>query len=102
MQYRVHRGEKLSEIDLGCYALSGAYGQRDPESLVGLLRQAHDWGITFFDTAAIYGPAEEVLGRAVAPFFVGSEEETLSKFREIRDQIDERIEGGIAELCAPA
>jgi aryl-alcohol dehydrogenase-like predicted oxidoreductase len=68
MQYRVHRGEKLSEIGLGCYALSGAYGHKDPESFVGLLRQAHEWGVTFFDTAGIYGPAEEILGRAVAPF----------------------------------
>jgi arsenate reductase len=34
--------------------------------------------------------------------FVGSEEETLSKFREIRDQIDERTRGWVAELGAPA
>ena len=44
MQYRVHRGEKLSEIGLGCHALSGAYGQRDPESFVGLLRRAYELG----------------------------------------------------------
>jgi aryl-alcohol dehydrogenase-like predicted oxidoreductase len=68
MQYRVHRGEKLSEIGLGCYAISGAYGQRDPESFIGLLRRAYEQGVTFFDTAAVYGPAEEILGRAVAPF----------------------------------
>jgi aryl-alcohol dehydrogenase-like predicted oxidoreductase len=68
MQYRVHRGQELSEIGLGCYAISGAYGQRDPESFIGLLRQAYEQGVTFFDTAAVYGPAEEILGRAVAPF----------------------------------
>jgi aryl-alcohol dehydrogenase-like predicted oxidoreductase len=68
MQYRVHRGEKLSEIGLGCYALSGAYGKKDPESFIGLLRRAYELGVTFFDTASIYGPAEEYLGRAVAPF----------------------------------
>ena len=68
MQYRVHRGQELSEIGLGCYALSGAYGQRDPESFSGLLRRAYELGVTFFDTAGIYGPAEEILGRAVAPF----------------------------------
>jgi aryl-alcohol dehydrogenase-like predicted oxidoreductase len=68
MQYRVHQGEKLSEIGLGCYALSGAYGQRDPESFIDLLRRAYEQGVTFFDTAGIYGPAEEILGRAVAPF----------------------------------
>jgi aryl-alcohol dehydrogenase-like predicted oxidoreductase len=68
MQYRVHQGERLSEIGMGCYAISGAYGRRDPESFVGLLRRAYEQGITFFDTASIYGPAEEILGRAVAPF----------------------------------
>jgi aryl-alcohol dehydrogenase-like predicted oxidoreductase len=68
MRYRVHRGEKLSEIGFGCYALSGAYGQKDPEQFVALVRRAYDLGVTLFDTADIYGPAEEVLGRAVAPF----------------------------------
>ncbi len=68
MDYMRHQGQTLSAIGLGCYAISGAYGKRDPESFVSLLRQAHEQGVTFFDTAAIYGPAEEILGRAVAPF----------------------------------
>jgi aryl-alcohol dehydrogenase-like predicted oxidoreductase len=68
MQYRTHRGESLSEIGFGCYALSGAYGQRDPERFLALIQRAYDLGVTFFDTADIYGPAEEVLGQAVAPF----------------------------------
>lgn len=68
MRYRTHRGEKLSEIGLGCYALSGAYGKKESEPFATLIRRAHDLGVTFFDTADIYGPAEEVLGRAVAPF----------------------------------
>lgn len=37
MQYRVHRGERLPEIGFGCYALSGAYGQKDPEQFVALI-----------------------------------------------------------------
>lgn len=68
MQTRRHQGEVLSEIGLGCYALSGAYGGADPERFVTLVRRAYDLGVTVFDTADIYGPAEEVLGRAVAPF----------------------------------
>lgn len=68
MQYRSYRGEKLSEIGLGCYALSGAYGPQDAEQFVGVIRRAYELGVTVFDTADIYGPAEEVLGRAVAPF----------------------------------
>jgi aryl-alcohol dehydrogenase-like predicted oxidoreductase len=68
MQYRTHKGQKLSEIGIGCYALSGVYGKKDPEQFIGLLQRAHDLGVTFFDTADIYGPAEDILGRAVAPF----------------------------------
>jgi aryl-alcohol dehydrogenase-like predicted oxidoreductase len=68
MRYRTHRGEKLSEIGFGCYALSGAYGKKESDPFVKLIRRAHDLGVTFFDTADIYGPAEEVLGRAVALF----------------------------------
>ena len=68
MRYRIHKDERLSEIGIGCYALSGVYGKKDPEQFIGLLRQAYNLGVTFFDTADIYGPAEEILGRAVAPF----------------------------------
>jgi aryl-alcohol dehydrogenase-like predicted oxidoreductase len=68
MQTRSHRGEAVSEIGIGCYALSGAYGPKEPAAFVPLLRRAYELGVTFFDTADIYGPAEEVLGRAVAPF----------------------------------
>jgi len=68
MHYRSHQGEKVSAIGIGCYALSGAYGGKDPEQFAAMVRRAHDLGVTFFDTADVYGPAEEVLGRAVAPF----------------------------------
>lgn len=68
MRYRTHRGEQISEIGFGCYGLSGAYGRKDPERFIPLIRRAYDLGVTFFDTADVYGPAEEVLGRAVAPF----------------------------------
>ncbi len=68
MRYRTHQGERLSEIGVGCYGLSGAYGQKDPAEYIRTLRRAHELGVTFFDTADVYGPAEEVLGEAVAPF----------------------------------
>ncbi|MGD1997173.1 MAG: aldo/keto reductase [Anaerolineae bacterium] len=68
MRYRTCQGERLSEIGVGTYALSGAYGEKDPAQFIDLLRRAYDLGVTFFDTADVYGPAEEVLGRAVAPF----------------------------------
>jgi aryl-alcohol dehydrogenase-like predicted oxidoreductase len=68
MKYREHAGETLSEIGLGCYALSGAYGHREPEQFIKVIRRAFELGVTFFDTADVYGPAETVLGQAVAPF----------------------------------
>jgi aryl-alcohol dehydrogenase-like predicted oxidoreductase len=68
MQYRTHQGERISEIGIGCYGLTGVYGPTDPDSFVQLIERAYDLGVTFFDTADIYGPAEEILGRAVAPF----------------------------------
>jgi aryl-alcohol dehydrogenase-like predicted oxidoreductase len=68
MQYREHLGDRLSEIGIGCYALSGVYGTKDAGQFIGLLRRAYELGVTFFDTADVYGPAEEILGRAVAPF----------------------------------
>lgn len=68
MHYRMHQGERISEIGIGCYALSGAYGPKDPAAFIQMLRRAYELGVTLFDTADIYGPAEEILGQAVADF----------------------------------
>jgi len=68
MKYREHHAESLSEIGIGCYALSGVYGRRETGHFVDIARRAYELGVTFFDTADQYGPAEEILGRAVAPF----------------------------------
>jgi aryl-alcohol dehydrogenase-like predicted oxidoreductase len=68
MEYRQHDGETLSEIGLGSYALSGAYGHSDPDAFAAVVRRAYELGVTFFDTANIYGPAETVLCEAVRPF----------------------------------
>ncbi|MDP2871566.1 MAG: aldo/keto reductase [Bacillota bacterium] len=58
----------VSRIGFGCYAMSGVYGARDPGLWPPLIRAARDLGVTLFDTADRYGPAEEILGRAVATF----------------------------------
>jgi len=68
MQYRSHHGVLLSEIGIGCYGLSGAYGVRDVDRYIRTIRAAFERGVTFFDTAEAYGQAEHVLGEAVAPF----------------------------------
>jgi aryl-alcohol dehydrogenase-like predicted oxidoreductase len=62
---------EVSAIGLGCMGMSSAYGQpKDKQEMISLLRSAVDLGITFFDTAEVYGPFtnEELLGEALAPF----------------------------------
>jgi len=62
-------GLKVSSIGLGCMGMSYAYGSSDHQSNVAVLRAAVDAGVTFFDTAEMYGPYtnEELLGEALAP-----------------------------------
>jgi len=60
----------VSAIGLGCMGLSHAYGQPvDKQSGIALLRGAVERGVTFFDTAEVYGPYtnEELVGEALAP-----------------------------------
>ncbi|MEW6524284.1 MAG: aldo/keto reductase [Bacillota bacterium] len=70
MKYRPLPGTELelSVLGLGSYGLAGVYGPPDAGAFTSLVHRAYDLGITFFDTAAGYGQAETVLGRAVAPF----------------------------------
>jgi len=68
MIYREHRGRRLSEIGVGCYGLSGAYGRKYPAEFQHLIQRAHELGVNYFDTAAAYGDGERLLGTAVAPF----------------------------------
>ncbi|MFZ5825497.1 MAG: aldo/keto reductase [Bacillota bacterium] len=55
-------------IGVGLYALSGAYGPRDPGQVREMLARAIDLGVDSFDTADQYGPAEAVLGEAIRPW----------------------------------
>lgn len=62
---------EVSEIGLGCMGLSFGYGTATEKSEgVKLIRAAFERGVTFFDTAEVYGPFtnEEMVGEAVAPF----------------------------------
>jgi aryl-alcohol dehydrogenase-like predicted oxidoreductase len=64
-------GLEVSALGLGCMGLSFAYGQpTEKNEAIALIRAAVEQGITFFDTAEIYGPFtnEEVVGEALAPF----------------------------------
>jgi aryl-alcohol dehydrogenase-like predicted oxidoreductase len=63
-------GLEVSAIGLGCMGMSFSYGPpRDKQEMTSLLRAAVERGVTFFDTAEVYGPFtnEELLGEALAP-----------------------------------
>ncbi len=64
-------GLEVSALGLGCMGMSFSYGPpKDRQEMIELLRAAVDRGVTFFDTAEVYGPFtnEELLGEALAPF----------------------------------
>ena len=63
-------GLEVSAIGLGCMGMSFSYGQpADRGEMISLIRSAVDQGVTFFDTAEIYGPFvnEELVGEALQP-----------------------------------
>jgi len=64
-------GLEVSAIGLGCMGMSFGYGPaKEKQEMISLLRKAVELGVTFFDTAEMYGPFtnEELVGEALAPF----------------------------------
>jgi aryl-alcohol dehydrogenase-like predicted oxidoreductase len=64
-------GLEVSAVGLGCMGMSFSYGPpKDKKEMTSLLRAAVERGVTFFDTAEVYGPFinEELVGEALAPF----------------------------------
>jgi aryl-alcohol dehydrogenase-like predicted oxidoreductase len=64
-------GLEVSALGLGCMGMSFGYGPaKDKQEMISLLHTAVERGITFFDTAEVYGPLvnEELVGEALAPF----------------------------------
>ena len=67
---------EVSALGLGCMVMSGIYGPprdkqpKDKQEMIRLIHAAVDRGVTFFDTAELYGPLtnEELVGEALAPF----------------------------------
>lgn len=71
MQKRKLGSLEVSALGLGCMGMSFSYGPaKDKQEMTALLRTAVERGITFFDTAEVYGPFsnEELVGEALAPF----------------------------------
>src|SRR5947207_2433906 len=64
-------GLEVSAIGLGCMGMSFGYGPpKDKHEMIGLLHAAVERGVTFFDTAEVYGPFtnEELVGEGLSPF----------------------------------
>jgi aryl-alcohol dehydrogenase-like predicted oxidoreductase len=66
-----HSDLEVSALGLGCMGMSFGYGPpKDKQEMISLIRSAVERGVTFFDTAEVYGPFtnEELVGEALAPF----------------------------------
>jgi aryl-alcohol dehydrogenase-like predicted oxidoreductase len=64
-------GLDVSAVGLGCMGMSFSYGPAsDKQEMISVIRKAVERGVTFFDTAEVYGPFtnEELVGEALAPF----------------------------------
>lgn len=62
---------EISALGLGCMGMSHGYGPaRDKKEMTSLIHEAVDRGVTFFDTAEVYGPFtnEELVGEALEPY----------------------------------
>ena len=82
------QGLKASELGLGCMGMSDFYGKRNDEESIKVIHHAFDSGITFYDTADMYGPYtnEILVGKAIKGF---RDKITLAtKFGIVRDPND--------------
>ncbi|GAA1855717.1 aldo/keto reductase [Microlunatus capsulatus] len=87
-------GLEVSALGLGCMGVTGAYGVHpDPAAMTDLLHAAVERGVTFFDTAEIYGPHanEELVGAALAPF--RGRVAIATKFAQDVDPVERRPRG---------
>ncbi len=95
---------EVSALGLGCMGMSQSYGvPPDKQAMISLIRTAVECGVTFFDTAEIYGPYtnEELVGEAVAP--VRAQVVIATKFgigrdaggQQVQDSRPERIKQSV-------
>lgn len=111
MEYRKLGRLEVSAIGLGCLPMVGYYGGNyEKEKMIALIRQAYDRGVTFFDTAEVYGPyvSEEWVGKALAPirervkigtkFGFGVEEKQPTALNSRPEHIRRAVEGSLKRL----
>ncbi|MET0638037.1 MAG: aldo/keto reductase [Chitinophagaceae bacterium] len=104
---------EVSSLGLGCMGMSFAYGPaHDKKEMITLIRAAVDKGLTFFDTAEVYGPYanEELVGEAIAPvrdkvviatkfgFKASPVTGNWSELASSPDHIREAVEGSLKRL----
>jgi aryl-alcohol dehydrogenase-like predicted oxidoreductase len=85
---------EVSALGLGCMGMTGTYGPTaDKQAMIALIRAAVEHGVTFFDTAEVYGPYanEELVGEALVPF--RSQVVIATKFGFNLDSKGERLGG---------
>ena len=111
MAHRTLGGLDVSAIGLGCLPMVGYYGGTyAKKDMIALIRRAFDRGVTFFDTAEVYGPytSEEWVGEALAPvrhqvriatkFGFGVEEGKPTALNSRPDHIRRAVEGSLRRL----
>ncbi len=103
---------EVSAVGMGCLPLVGYYGNgpRDRKSSIALIRAAFEQGVTFFDTAEVYGPhlSEEFVGEALAPvrdqvviatkFGFGVEEGQPTALNSQPDHLRRAVDGSLKRL----
>jgi aryl-alcohol dehydrogenase-like predicted oxidoreductase len=106
------QGLTVSALGLGCMTMSDSYGtpdERDEAESIATIHRALDLGVTFFDTAEVYGPLknEELLGRAfkgkrdgaiIATKFGFSIETGMSGLDSRPERVKQRVEGSLRRL----
>lgn len=111
LEHRNLAGLNVSAVGLGCLPMVGYYGGKyDKKEMIALIRRAFENGVTFFDTAEVYGPyiSEEWVGEALAPvrgqvkigtkFGFGVEEGLPSALNSRPEHIRRAVEGSLRRL----